>query len=265
MSTDLACGKCFIQGTGPDAPAAGGRPLLVVLVARHSKAPSLADGGAGVKRFVCWCLDVAAAACDPATNPAGAVCGLFDFRDVSMDSLDIPALKSIFGMLQAHFPERLDRLVMYAAPAIFFGLWRVLTPFLDAKTRAKVTFVGAGEDVGVALPHVPATVLPARFGGAAELVSIAEAAARVGMMGCAAAAAAAEEEEETAPTPAEAAIDAVRPPSGASMAAPRDDDEVGAGVDGADDLLLAAAVEAEVKKAPDGEAVGAGGLRVAMI
>lgn len=261
MSTDLACGKCFIQGIGPDAPAAGGRPLLVVLVARHSKALSLADGGAGVKRFVCWCLDVAAAACDPATNPAGAVCGLFDFRDVSMDSLDIPALKSIFGMLQAHFPERLDRLVMYAAPTIFFGLWRVLTPFLDAKTRAKVTFVGAGEDVGAALPHVPATVLPARFGGAADLVSIAEAAARVGMMGCAAAAAA----DETAPTPAEAAIAAVRPTSGASMAAPRDDDEVGAGVDGADDLLLAAAVEAEVKKATDGEEVGAGGLRVAMI
>lgn len=253
VTADLACGKCFIQGTGPGRAAAG-HPLLVVLVARHSKAASGADAGAATKRFVCWCLDVAAAACDPATNPAGAVCGLFDFRGVSMDCLDIPALKAIFAMLQAHFPERLDRLVMFAAPSIFLGLWRVLTPFLDAKTRGKVCFVQAGEDVGAALPHVAAAALPAAYGGQAELVSITCAAEQVGMMGAAAAV--------PPPSPAAPPAPDARPPSGASAAAPRDGD--GALTD--DGSELEAAVEAELAKAGGGgagEAAGGGGGLVA--
>lgn len=31
---------------------------------------------------------------------------------------------------------------MYAAPAIFWGLWKAVSPFIDPVTRAKVVFVG---------------------------------------------------------------------------------------------------------------------------
>lgn len=168
VAAELACGKIFIQGTGPGGT---GRPLFVVLVARHSKT---ASDAATVKRFVCWCLDTAAAASDPAVNPC--VSGLFDFRGVGLDSLDIVALRQIFGMLQNHFPERMDRIVMYCAPRLFNALWRLLQPFLDAKTKSKVVFVGEG-GAAAALPGVPPSILPRGYGGAADLVSIADAAA----------------------------------------------------------------------------------------
>jgi len=262
VTADLACGKCFIQGaTLPGAAAARplaslSRPLLVVLVARHSKAAGAANP-APVKRFVCWCLDVAAAACDPATNPGGAVCGLFDFSGVTMDSLDIPALKEIFSLLQQHFPERLDRLAMFGAPPIFTGLWRLLTPFLDAKTKAKVCFVGRDEDVGAALPHVSRDALPAAYGGRGQLVSIADAADAVGM-GAGGGKAVGTDAAIAAATAAARA--GARPASGASaagagcVAPPQDDDEVG--MDG-DDGALEAAVASEVAKCGGG---GGGGV-----
>ena len=105
-----------------------------------------------------------------------------------MDSLDATALKSIFELLQTHFPERLDRLVFVGAPAIFFGLWRVVSPFLDAVTKDKVRFVGGHDGIGEDAVAVPAAVLPKVFGGGAELRSVVDAAKAVGLYAATAAA-----------------------------------------------------------------------------
>jgi hypothetical protein len=50
-------------------------------------------------------------------------------------------LKNIFALLQQHYVEHLDRLYMVNASSIFWGLWRVVSPFIDPVTRAKVVFV----------------------------------------------------------------------------------------------------------------------------
>lgn len=50
-------------------------------------------------------------------------------------------LKNIFALLQQHYVEHLDRLYMVNASSIFWGLWRVVAPFIDPVTRAKVVFV----------------------------------------------------------------------------------------------------------------------------
>jgi hypothetical protein len=218
VAAELACGKCFIQGTGPGGT---GRPLFVVLVARHSKTASDADA-ATMKRFVCWCLDTAAAASDPALNPS--ITGLFDFRGVSLDSLDIVALRQIFGMLQTHFPERLERVVMYAAPRLFNALWRVLQPFLDAKTKSKIVFVGEGGAVA-ALPGVPLSILPREYGGSAEKVPIDVAAAAVRARGVGVGGASGERCAEPARPPSGASASSVATAVGLAAAAPQDDDD----------------------------------------
>jgi hypothetical protein len=41
--------------------------------------------------------------------------------------------------------EHLDRLYMVNASSIFWGLWRVVSPFIDPITRAKVVFVDSFE------------------------------------------------------------------------------------------------------------------------
>lgn len=46
---------------------------------------------------------------------------------------------------QNHYVERLYKLYLYSAPTIFYGLWKVLYPLIDPKSREKVGCVrGSG-------------------------------------------------------------------------------------------------------------------------
>ena len=48
-------------------------------------------------------------------------------------------------LLQNHYPERLAQLWFLNAPSIFWGLWKMVSPFIDAGTRAKISFVKGEE------------------------------------------------------------------------------------------------------------------------
>ena len=47
----------------------------------------------------------------------------------------------ILQALQDHFPERLGLQVMVGAPTVFGILFKMLSPFIDARTKAKIRFV----------------------------------------------------------------------------------------------------------------------------
>ena len=44
-------------------------------------------------------------------------------------------------LLQNQYPERLAQLWFLNAPGIFWGLWKMVSPFIDAGTREKISFV----------------------------------------------------------------------------------------------------------------------------
>lgn len=48
-------------------------------------------------------------------------------------------------MLQQHFPESLSELWFLNAPFIFWGLWRVVKPFIQPGTRDKIRFLSGSE------------------------------------------------------------------------------------------------------------------------
>lgn len=178
VAKELAAGKAFVQGCD-----AAGRPVVVVRVAAHKRARGASPR---IKRFICWVLDVAAASVDDAKNPDGKLVAIFDLRGISVDSLDAPALKSIFELLQAHFPERLARMTFVDAPIMFYAVWRVVSPFIDPVTRQKVAFASVA-----ALPvDFPPSCLPDILGGGAPLICVADQAERVGLLPRGAAAAA---------------------------------------------------------------------------
>ena len=49
--------------------------------------------------------------------------------------------RAVLSILQNHFPERLHRCVLLHAPALFLGFYKIISPFVDPVTKAKVQFV----------------------------------------------------------------------------------------------------------------------------
>ena len=201
VAEELAHDKVFIQ-PGSDAK---GRPVVIITVNKHRKNGDAA-ALARLKRFICWVFDVAVAKAtglstseDGGSREAGAEPGeggssrrpakplgdgkltaIFDLRGASMENMDVAGLKQIFGLLQSHFPERLARMVFLDPPVIFWGVWRVVSPFVDPVTRAKVVMASL-KDLGEG-DIVPLAVLPTDMGGESRARSVVEAAAELGLL-----------------------------------------------------------------------------------
>lgn len=79
-----------------------------------------------------------------------------------------------FGV-QKQYPERLGQLFIYEAPTVFWALWNMIWPFLNASTRDKVQLVSG--DAGRASIHsmVPSNILPSALGGTSPLKPFADA------------------------------------------------------------------------------------------
>ena len=72
-----------------------------------------------------------------------------------MKNLDVGALQAVFEVLQQHYPERLGELWFLNAPFIFWGLWRVVSPFIQPATKDKIKFVTNKEKVQLLRQHIP--------------------------------------------------------------------------------------------------------------
>lgn len=74
-----------------------------------------------------------------------------------MKNLDVGALQAVFEVLQQHYPERLGELWFLNAPFIFWGLWRVVSPFIHQATKEKIKFL-SGKERERMLQYIPQDV-----------------------------------------------------------------------------------------------------------
>jgi hypothetical protein len=58
-----------------------------------------------------------------------------------LGNLDAKALQAVFEVLQQHFPESLSELWFLNTPMLFYGLWKVVSPFIQPATKDKITFL----------------------------------------------------------------------------------------------------------------------------
>lgn len=91
-------------------------------------------------------LDTMVLRMDPVKNPDGKICVLVDMANVGYSNLDAAVLRVSFAVLANYYPERLHAVWFYDAPTIFWGTWKLVTPFLDPVTRQKVHFVYSTND-----------------------------------------------------------------------------------------------------------------------
>lgn len=168
IQNELAAEKVFLQGCD-----LRGRPVLVVLGARHIIRQRDLDE---TKRLITYALEAAICGADTSKNPLGQILCLFDLSGIGLGNLDAKALQAVFEVLQQHFPESLSELWFLNTPMLFYGLWKVVSPFIQPATKDKITFLSGRTRGAVLAENVSPQVLPACYGGEADLVRIEDAA-----------------------------------------------------------------------------------------
>ena len=100
--------------------------------------------------------------------PPGAEKGVlfFDMRGWSLwkhaNSHSMKLVGILIKIIQDQNPERLQKAVLFNAPAIFSATWKLIKVLLDPVVAAKVVFVN---DVDTVLQMVHASDLPKEYGG----------------------------------------------------------------------------------------------------
>jgi len=116
------------------------RPCIYVLPRFHDKSVSRE----ALYRLIIFTLEEALARAD-----ADAACRhkqfttIVDCDGMGWSSLDPDALKYIFTMLAANYPERLGHLYIVNDGILFRTVWRVVEMLIDARTSRKITFMGS--------------------------------------------------------------------------------------------------------------------------
>lgn len=86
-----------------------------------------------------------------------------------MKNLDVGALQAVFEVLQQHYPERLGELWFLNAPFIFWGLWRVVSPFIQQATKEKIKFLSGRDRERMLQQYIPQDVSPLSVGPGVNL------------------------------------------------------------------------------------------------
>uniref|UniRef100_A0A7S0VQ13 CRAL-TRIO domain-containing protein n=1 Tax=Polytomella parva TaxID=51329 RepID=A0A7S0VQ13_9CHLO len=142
-----------------------GHPIMLVIIRKHIPSESQS------KRYIVYTMDTAFELGTRIPNWDGKLAGIFDLRGLTMANFDLETIKAVFDLLQNHYPERLDRLYIYGAPFIFHGMWRLIQPFVDPITRAKIRFVGVKE-LQVMTKDFPPKALPPEYGGSGMWIPV---------------------------------------------------------------------------------------------
>jgi len=92
----------------------------------------------------------------------------YDRQDFSFrKNWDLEFIKAIIGTLSNNYPERLHAVYVYPASAILGGLFAIVKPFLNPRSRAKVRIVTSDKEL---LTLLPAEFVPVSAGGTCQHV-----------------------------------------------------------------------------------------------
>ncbi|KAG0369250.1 CRAL-TRIO domain-containing protein [Gamsiella multidivaricata] len=126
---ETAPGKLYVSGFDMES-----RPLLYMKPRLENTAASPAQ-----IRHVVFHLELAIA-----LMPEGVqnLCIIIDFAGSSMTkNPGVAVAREIIHVLGSHYPERLGKAYIIHAPWFFFPFYKLISPFIDPVTKAKINFV----------------------------------------------------------------------------------------------------------------------------
>mmetsp|Transcript_12850 Transcript_12850/g.34604 ORF Transcript_12850/g.34604 Transcript_12850/m.34604 type:complete len:243 (+) Transcript_12850:397-1125(+) len=122
-------GKMYVRGKDKH-----GRPILYM----KPRLQNTKQGAEQIRHLV-YTLERCVSIMDPGVEKLALV---IDFKGFSMfNSPSFAQQKETLTILQDHYPERLGVALCYDAPSLFWGVYKVIKPFIDPVTAEKIQFV----------------------------------------------------------------------------------------------------------------------------
>ncbi|EKX40436.1 hypothetical protein GUITHDRAFT_164667 [Guillardia theta CCMP2712] len=125
-------GKVVVRGADRE-----GRPILFL---RPGQENSKDDHDGNLKHLV-YELE-RAVACMDELRGVGKMLVILDLQHYSMSNAPpMKTSRATLHILQDHYPERLAKFLIIDAPWLFQGFFKIISPFIDKETAAKLVFV----------------------------------------------------------------------------------------------------------------------------
>ena len=78
---------------------------------------------------------------------------VFDMTDFSMANMDYAPVKFMIKCFEANYPESLGCILVYKAPWVFQGIWKIIKGWLDPVVATKVHFASTVEELQTWIPR----------------------------------------------------------------------------------------------------------------
>ncbi|KAF8923074.1 hypothetical protein BGZ58_003377, partial [Dissophora ornata] len=96
-------------------------------------------------------------------SPIETVALIFDLTNFGLSNMDYNLVQFIVKCFEAYYPESLGTILVHNAPLVFWGVWKVIEPWLDPVVASKIKFTYKNQEL---LELIPAEHLPESFQGA---------------------------------------------------------------------------------------------------
>ncbi|KAI4716924.1 CRAL/TRIO domain-containing protein [Aureobasidium sp. EXF-10727] len=139
--TQLRMGKSFLHGVDAE-----GRPVCVVRARLHRAGEQTEKS---LERFTVYTIDTARMMLRPPIDTATII---FDMTGFSMSNMDYTPVKFMIKCFEANYPESLGSVLVYKAPWVFQGIWKIIRGWLDPVVASKINFCSNVEELSAFIP-----------------------------------------------------------------------------------------------------------------
>ncbi|KAL2890471.1 Phosphatidylinositol transfer protein CSR1 [Ceratocystis lukuohia] len=142
LMDQIRMGKAFFHGCDKES-----RPLCFVRVRLHHQGE---QSEASQERNTVLLIETARLMLQPPVETATIV---FDMTGFSISNMDYAPVKFMIKCFEANYPECLGVVLVYKAPWVFQGFWKIIRGWLDPVVANKIRFVNSVKDLSEYIPE----------------------------------------------------------------------------------------------------------------